>query len=146
MSGKAKTFFLIVVAVFFFDRAAKIFVMRYLKEKIEIIPKLLSFNYVINTGAGFGLFKGMTLLLSLISLLVIILIFANIKKILKESYSWIVALILGGAITNLYDRLFFGFVIDFIDFGFWPVFNLADASISIGAIGLIYYLIKDMKK
>jgi len=64
-------------------------------------------------------------------------------KRIPQKYHIFVALILGGTIGNLIDRLFRGFVVDFIDFSFWPAFNIADMAISIGAIFLIILLIKD---
>ena len=50
--------------------------------------------------------------------------------------------IFGGALANLIDRIRLGYVIDFIDLKIWPSFNIADAAITIGAIGIIYYLIR----
>ena len=53
-----------------------------------------------------------------------------------------IAIIFGGSIGNLIDRIRLGYVIDFIDLKIWPSFNIADAAITLGAIGLIYYMIK----
>lgn len=77
----------------------------------------------------------------LISIFAIVLIFLNLKNknnsfILKLSLS----LILGGAIGNLIDRLRFGFVVDFLDFRVWPVFNLADSAITVAAFLLTWEL------
>jgi signal peptidase II len=79
-----------------------------------------------------------------ISVMVIILLIVSVIKIkgpdlmLKIAFS----LILGGAAGNLVDRIRFGYVIDFLDFRVWPVFNLADTAITIGAGLLIVYLFK----
>lgn len=54
-------------------------------------------------------------------------------------------IVVGGAVGNLADRLAFGFVRDFIDFAFWPSFNVADAAITIGGIGIIVYLWRKKK-
>jgi len=51
-------------------------------------------------------------------------------------------LILGGTLSNLIDRLLFGFVIDFLDFRIWPVFNIGDSCVCIGAVFLMIYIIK----
>ena len=65
-------------------------------------------------------------------------------KLPKKKYVVVsTALIFSGAIGNLIDRIFLGYVVDFIDIGLWPAFNVADSAITIGAIGIIYYLIKD---
>ena len=90
-------------------------------------------------GAAFGLFKGQQLLFILVSLFVIILIFYHMKK--YESYA--LGLILGGTIGNLIDRIFLGYVVDFINLKFWPVFNLADTATTIGLIWLIWIYRKD---
>ena len=56
------------------------------------------------------------------------------------------ALVFGGALGNLLDRVMYGFVIDFIDFNFWPAFNIADSAITVGVIFLIIYVIKNKPK
>ncbi|MEA2036925.1 MAG: signal peptidase II, partial [Nanoarchaeota archaeon] len=96
-----------------------------------------------NTGAGFGILKGWNAILIFISLIIIGIILFNFDKITKEKPIYIpVALVLGGAIGNLIDRIFIGHVIDFISFTFWPAFNVADSGITIGAIWLIIYFWK----
>jgi signal peptidase II len=84
---------------------------------------------------------------SLISLLVasgIIYYYAKIPSKPWPQVLW--ALFLGGVLGNLIDRLFRGYVIDFIDLGFWPAFNVADASITVSVIGLIIWYWKNDKK
>ncbi|MDP3786586.1 MAG: signal peptidase II [Candidatus Omnitrophota bacterium] len=94
-----------------------------------------------NTGAAFGLFRDQAVIFILISVIAIIFIgFYLIKK--KTSYYLPLALILGGAVGNLIDRLRFGYVVDFIDLRFWPVFNVADSCITIGAIILFFVIIR----
>lgn len=94
-----------------------------------------------NTGAAFGLFRDQTIIFILISAAAIIFIgFYLIKK--KTSYYLPLALILGGAVGNLIDRLRFGYVVDFIDLRFWPVFNVADSCITIGAVILFFVIIR----
>ncbi|MFH1682416.1 MAG: signal peptidase II [Candidatus Woesearchaeota archaeon] len=100
----------------------------------------LSIHLIKNTGAGFGLFKDQALILALVSLLVAVIIIYFYPQIPKQKFVQVsAALFLGGTIGNLIDRLFKKFVVDFIDFSFWPAFNLADAFITLGAIGLIIY-------
>ncbi len=106
----------------------------------------LRFHLVHNTGAGFGILQGQTIWLALISLLVAFGIIYYYKKIPPQKIPQVLfALFLGGVIGNLIDRLFRGYVIDFIDFSFWPAFNIADACITISVIGLIIYFQKGKK-
>ena len=101
---------------------------------------VLNIHLVKNTGAGFGILQNQTFLLGLISLFVAIGIISYYHKIPQEKYPQIlVSLLLGGVIGNLIDRFFRKFVIDFIDFTFWPAFNIADAAITTVTIGLIVY-------
>ncbi len=105
--------------------------------------KILTIHLVQNTGAGFGILKNQTLLLGIISLCVALTVLFNYKKIQKEYLPQVLwGIFLGGVTGNLIDRLFRGLVIDFIDFGFWPAFNVADAAITISVIGLIIYYFK----
>ena len=99
---------------------------------------ILKIQFIQNTGAGFGILKGQTFLLGIVSLIVALAVIFYYKKIPKEKLSQILfAGFLGGVIGNLIDRFFRKFVIDFINFGFWPAFNIADACISVSVIGLI---------
>jgi len=132
------------------DQLIKFFVVRnmQLHQSIQLIPKLLSLAYVQNTGAGFGLCPDSTKLLIWFSIIVVGLILFLYDKIPdNRCFQLSVAAILGGTFGNLIDRINLGFVVDFIDFGFWPAFNIADAAITIGAIFLLYNIIKkDIKE
>lgn len=100
--------------------------------------KFLKIQLITNTGAGFGILKDSTALLTLISLAVAIAFIYYYNQIPKEnSIQTFYALFLGGVIGNLIDRFLFGQVTDFIDPSFWPAFNIADAAITIGVIGII---------
>ena len=104
---------------------------------------IISIHLTTNTGAGFGILQGQTLLLGIISLLVGILVVAYYSRIPKQ---WIpqvlMGLFLGGVLGNLIDRLFRGHVIDFIDISFWPSFNVADAAITFSVFGLMIHFWK----
>ena len=94
---------------------------------------------VVNYGAAFGILKGYTTLLIIISLIVIfICIYYYKEKKLKLGLSFILA----GTIGNLIDRILLGYVRDFIDLRIWPVFNLADTFNVIGVILIIYISLK----
>ena len=131
-------FVLTTVATVFIDQVLKYLMV---SSKPNLNFGILSFNFATNTGAGFGILQGRTVLLSIISLLVAVGIILSYKKIpLERNIQMLFALFLGGVLGNLIDRLFRGHVIDFISFSFWPSFNIADAAISFAAIGLIIYV------
>ena len=102
--------------------------------------KILTIELIKNTGAGFGILQDQTFWLGIISILVAVIIIYHYKKIPKRKFPQIFfALFLGGVVGNLIDRLFVGFVIDFVNFSFWPAFNLADACITVSVVGLVIY-------
>lgn len=123
------------------DRVTKLWVEAALagRAPIEIVPGVLSFNYTTNSGGAFGLgrsapwvFAGATVLVS------VVIVFVSFR-LDRRPLALALGLILGGALGNLTDRILngpglSGSVIDFIDLQVWPVFNLADASIVVGAI------------
>jgi signal peptidase II len=107
---------------------------------------LVAFSLVRNTGASFGMLQGTNSLLIWFSLIVLGIIMMLADKIKKE-HVLPVLLIVAGIIGNLLDRLSRGFVVDFVDFKFYPVFNLADSCIVIGVIWLsTVILIRDYKE
>ncbi len=133
--------FFVAAIVFTLDRFTKIAALNMLElgQSIKVIPGILRITLVLNDGAAFGLFKGRSVFFVFISLAVIIAIVAYLVKSrrLDRSISIGLGLILGGALGNLADRIAFGKVVDFIDFGIWPVFNIADSCITIGAAMII---------
>ncbi|MCM8780395.1 MAG: signal peptidase II [Candidatus Omnitrophica bacterium] len=142
---------LIAIIILFFDQLTKFLVNKNLTlhQSIPIIHKVLHITVVHNRGAAFGIFRNQTLLFILTSILAISLILFNLKRDAGRKsilYNFSLALILGGALGNLVDRLFLGYVVDFLDFRIWPVFNLADSAITAGALGLGYILVKSEHK
>jgi len=104
---------------------------------------ILRIHFIQNTGAGFGILQNQTIWLGLISLIVTLAVIIGYKRIPREKFPQILfALFLGGTIGNLIDRFLRKFVVDFIDFSFWPAFNLADAVITLSVIGLMWYFWK----
>jgi signal peptidase II len=128
---------IIVFIILSLDRLTKFFISKYLpfNKSVPVIKNIFNLTLVHNRGAAFGILKNQTFFLIFTSLFAIILIYFSLRGN-KHSKPYILSLslILAGAIGNLMDRLFFGYVIDFIDFRIWPVFNVADSSITIGAI------------
>ena len=135
---------LITSLVVIVDRLAKYLVFNNLLQgqSIEVIPKFFHLTLVLNTGAAFGIFKNFTafFVVSSLSVIALIGIYAWYCKLKDLFLSVVLGLILGGAIANLIDRLIFGYVIDFMDFRIWPVFNIADSSITVGSILLVVKL------
>ncbi len=127
-------FLVISSVIFLIDQLIKIYVN-------AAKPDYSGFHYVSNTGAAFGLLKGANPWLAGLTFTVILaIIFLYLTKPaqFKSGYVEIsAALITGGAAGNLFDRLVYGHVIDYIDVGFWPIFNIADIALSAGAIILI---------
>ena len=124
-----------------------------LYQEISIIPKFFSFCYVKNAGAAFSILEDATLLLIIISVLFIILIDNQIKKESQNlSNISIISLgmIIGGIFGNLIDRILYRSVIDFISFSFgnyhFPIFNIADIGITVGAFILIIDIWKRRKE
>lgn len=131
-----------VTTIVFLDRMTKIFFSDLLSlgESLPIIRHVLHMTLVHNTGIAFGLFKDQGVVFVVISVIAIILLIYNIyyykynDEKLSRLYIVAFSMILGGAIGNMIDRIYYGYVIDFIDFQVWPVFNIADSAITIGAI------------
>ena len=99
--------------------------------------------YVLNTGSAFGMFQGFTGLLTIVSFVGIILIGYLFFRSEDQSgfYKLGLAMILSGALGNLIDRIVNGAVVDFLSVGWWPVFNLADSSISVGMVIFIFSIL-----
>ena len=106
------------------------------------------FIRVHNTGAAFGLFQGQSFLLTIIALvgvavLVLYAIFFHRTLLFLNNRLGKLALglVLGGTVGNLIDRIYLGYVTDFIDVGIWPTFNIADSAIVVGSIIIAYSLL-----
>tara|TARA_Y100000310_G_C20613316_1_gene779192 strand:+ start:1139 stop:1600 length:462 start_codon:yes stop_codon:yes gene_type:complete len=118
-----------------------------LNQSIPVINNVFHLTYILNSGAGFGILQQQKLLLIFISIIVIGVILYYIRKIKNEKVLQVLAgLVLGGTMGNLIDRISYGYVIDFLDFRIWPIFNFADSFLTISVIGLIIYFWKKDKR
>lgn len=117
-------------------------VERLSQGSITIIDGVFNLTYVQNTGAAFGLFQnGKVYFLILIPLILISFLLYVVAKQRKNRWvNFAAALIIGGAAGNYIDRISLGYVIDFLDFKIWPVFNIADSSIVLGTAIYAYYV------
>lgn len=98
-----------------------------------------------NFGAAFGILQGYNILFIILTIAVLVVLF-HYRKEFKNFGYYGALLITSGAIGNLIDRFFLGFVRDFIDFKIWPSFNLADSFNTIGVILLVIFLLKNDHK
>lgn len=140
------------VLVFGIDMFSKYLIMSYLYyQSIDILP-FFSITYAQNTGAAFSILEGQRTLLATVAIVVsayiVYMLYENGSTKKFENFS--LALILGGALGNLLDRLYHGFVIDFLDvkFGTWhyPTFNIADCAICVGIGIYIFSYMRTLKR
>jgi signal peptidase II len=112
-------------------------------RSVPFFGEYIRLTYVENRGAAFGVLQEQTSFFILVGLVVISVIVASYRYIPEPSWFLNVCLGLqmGGAVGNLIDRIQVGYVVDFIDLTFWPVFNVADSAICIGVAGLAYTLL-----
>ncbi len=146
----------IIVAIItvLFDIVTKYFAVEKLmgNDSFVLIPKVLRFTYVENTGAAFGMFSDSRIVFMVMSVLIIALLCFIIFKYHGQNklFDVCIGLILGGGVGNMIDRIRLGYVIDFIDFyafDFWKyVFNVADSAVVVGCILAIVYVFLDGTK
>ena len=142
--------FLLVGVILVLDLVSKEYVCKFLKTQTGLsynwLPGFIELTYTENTGAGFGIFSGNTVALSVITIIVIAGIMCFLLLAQKQN-EWLrisLVFISAGGIGNVVDRLGLGYVRDFIRFSFWQefaIFNVADAFVTVGAFMLIIVLI-----
>lgn len=127
------------------DQASKWAVLKRLPfgSSVPVLGDLVHFTTVRNPGGAFGLFQSGTGILTIITIATVVTIAVTVRRrsALPPSAGVALALLLGGALGNLIDRIRLGSVTDFIDVRVWPVFNLADAAITAGIVLLAYHMI-----
>lgn len=146
MNKKKIISIVIGIAIIVLDQLTK---MALINKDITLIPNLMEFTYTKNTGAAFGIGSNNIIMVIIVN----VIILGFIIKFLKDNSKKVdfpiiisLVLILSGAIGNLIDRLFRGFVIDFIDINVlnFPNFNIADISIVLGIFVLIIVITKSI--
>jgi signal peptidase II len=139
-------FFLVALLIAAVDQLSKLWIRNLLPEGHSLpVTAFFRLSHVHNTGGVFGLFQGQSLPLTIVAFIgvAVLLVYALFiyrrfpfsDGMLAKSA---LGLVLGGTIGNLIDRLSLGYVVDFIDFGFWPAFNVADSAVVIGVILFAY--------
>ena len=141
---------IIVGVAVLLDRLSKLWAIHSLQGmsggRMNVLPGILEFHYVENRGAAFSLFWGKTWFFILVSVVVIALLTGYLIKYRSQESIWLriaIASILGGAIGNLIDRIFYGYVVDMINplFVKFAVFNVADIFVTCGTILFVFMLI-----
>lgn len=138
----------VVAVILIADLLSKKYVWSFLDQNgmQENVIGLFNLVKVKNEGAGFGIFQGKTVGLTVITFIVVIAICIYLFFALKES-EWLrisLVFVTAGGIGNIVDRIAFGYVRDFLQFSFWenfPVFNIADSFVTVGAFMLVIVLI-----
>jgi len=141
------------------DRATKLWIVSHLQlgQAIVIIPRVFRLTHVLNTGAAFSMFEGSTspnlvrnvlIGFSVIAVVVVLVLIWKMGRVLSLT-SVALALILGGAVGNLYDRIRFAYVVDFLEVHIvhyhWPDFNVADSAIVVGACLLLLEMLRPQR-
>jgi signal peptidase II len=133
--------FLVAAAVVALDQASKAWAVAALSDgPIKLIDDVLALRMTRNPGGAFSVFTGFTPLLALLAAVLVVVIIRTTRRTSDRVMAYTLALVLGGAVGNLLDRLvrspgfLRGHVVDFIDLSFWPTFNLADSVITVGVI------------
>ena|SRR5438876_11950697 len=150
------TYFCLVLAVLISDRLTKFSIQNHfnLNDSATVIDGFFNITYVRNTGVAFGIFSSISspiksVLLSIFTALAAVVVVGySLRSPVKNRLLQIaLALILGGALGNLYDRLAYGYVVDFLEFYVrsyhWPSFNVADSAISAGVLLLAIEILRN---
>lgn len=149
----------IAALVVFLDRVTKLWIVSHIPSghAIVIIPKVFRLTHVLNTGAAFSMFEGsaspnlvrnLLIAFSVVAVVVVLVLIWKMGRSLSL-ISIALALILGGAVGNLYDRLRFAYVVDFLEVHIvhyhWPDFNVADSAIVVGACLLLLEMLRPQR-
>ena len=139
---------IIILVTFFLDRSAKIYLLNLQATGTDIdyyIFPFLNFYLVWNTGIGFGLISlESNIMYHMLTTIILVINIVLIVFLIKSSgiTAYLIALIIGGSLGNLFDRIYYYAVPDFIDLHFrdfhWFIFNVADIFITVGIIGFIF--------
>ncbi len=147
---KPVVFYAVAAAVLVADQASKFAVVSAFapRESHPIIPGVLDLTYTTNTGGAFGMMPWATSVLAVVAGLVAVALIVYGPRLTAAGRAIEVssALLLGGALGNLIDRARLGHVTDFVDLHFWPVFNVADIGITVGAILFVITLLLESRE
>jgi signal peptidase II len=149
----------IAALVVLLDRLTKLWIIAHIPsgQAIVVIPKVFRLTHVLNTGAAFSMFEGsaspnlvrnLLIGFSVIAVVVVLILIWKMGRGFSLT-SLALALILGGALGNLYDRIRFSYVVDFLEVHIvhyhWPDFNVADSAIVVGACLLLLEMLRPQR-
>lgn len=132
------------ILIILIDQITKNYISQFpLDKSIEILP-FLKITHLHNAGAAFGILqhKQYFLITVGIAVLIFVTLYKQIKAPIPKTFDLGFAFLIGGNLGNLFDRIFHGYVIDFITIPHWPTFNVADVSINIGIILILLHSLK----
>lgn len=138
-------YFIIIAVVVALDQLTKYLIRTNfeLNQTIPLIEGIFQITYIQNTGAAFSMLQNKTVFLIVMQLAVIAIVLTYLIKKRKKEHRCLLAslsLIAAGGIGNLIDRSVNGYVVDFLDFRIWPIFNVADISVCVGCGLLVLYM------
>lgn len=143
--------FIVVFILFIvlFDQTTKFFALTLQTVDFQrFLPGILRFRYHENEGAAWGILADHRWVFMTVSVIAILVMIAILIQMRKER-DWLLfsslAMFIGGGIGNMIDRIFRGYVIDFLEFEFidFPIFNVADSFVTIGAVFMVAYLVRE---
>ncbi|WCK53059.1 signal peptidase II [Aneurinibacillus sp. Ricciae_BoGa-3] len=143
-------YYVIALIVFALDRLTKWMIVKYMVfgESIPVWKGVFYITSHRNRGAAFGILQNQRVFFIIITLAVIVGIIWYLRRVSRKSpvIAWALALILGGAVGNFYDRFVTGEVVDFLDFSLinYPIFNVADSAIVIGVCLFIFDVLREI--
>ncbi len=138
-------YFIIIAAVVALDQLTKYLIQANmeLNQTVPLIDGIFHITYIHNTGAAFSLFQNKTGFLIAMQLAVIVVVMVYLVKKRREEHGFLLlslSLIAAGGMGNLIDRAVNGYVVDFLDWRIWPIFNVADISVCVGCGFLVLYV------
>lgn len=161
LAGRDMRWLMVVIAAFVvaLDRITKLWIMAHIKpgHGIVVIPKVFRLTHVLNTGAAFSMFessaspllvRNLLIAFSIAAVIVVVLLIWTMGRSVTMT-SVALSLILGGAVGNLYDRIRYAHVVDFLEVHIvhyhWPDFNVADSAIVVGACLLLLEMLRPQR-
>lgn len=135
----------LIIGIILIDQLSKVYIQETMTVgmSLPIITDVFHITYIVNPGAAFGILENQRIFFIFIAIAMILVVAYIYPKIPSNSgfLRLGIALLVGGAIGNVIDRVKSGYVVDFFDFRIWPIFNIADITIVAGVTLIIYSMV-----